>query len=915
MAKRLKRLKQGVIIENRMRMWNESKIWRKMAKVLKAAARNDRFEGLRRLREEANAIALEYVNELLKDFGMNVKSLEELPVRTSETENRRIPAFDSSDEVMEVFVNKALARYSLPMIAQEEEEEEEEEVAEKSASAESGESKSEPELASQSEDMTDSDVAVEIVQGMLDQPMPQRQTPVRKPVEEPEKGDELDEAFTDEDARETVRTMNFRVALMSFTRPRIRQVSTITEKDIQLYVNNKSVFDIVDSVFMGIQLPITTNLVSDETLWEIVKDDVFDSVEEFQDLDVAGLAIYERIDIQRFANEKEADAVIDWLYDELRLPICENDVDDEAVIEIAEDDLFDTFQEVTDNRGTVDMLDIFEKKDIQLFVNDRMADEMLEDLYSTLRLPIEPNVASPETLREIVEKSYDDLLPPFSQVNCQPISDFTRKIILDSDVINNTVAAIMRSEVDDMPIISNDVTQQALDDILADDEFGDIFELFELEECDSIERYCFKEPCVYANDRFTESLADVMLRRVDLPIVPNVVTEQAVDEILDFYDFSDVAEIGTLGLACLSVPPKDLQLYVNSRETDKVTQMIFARIQLPIVPNTVDDAAIAEIADDDLVESIIDVIDDDYSALERLQFKDIQFYVNEITTNEMIDGILHEVQLPIGPNVVTQRAIDEILSEDYGDVVPPFGDLCVDPLREVHPVERRVDYSFPFDAMNEQFLSVILDDLPIGPNVCTDATAEEISACIGEVEFYSYDTSAARALQEYEAPAEVFELVDDVVDRLMWRILQRDVLPHMPMTEDAVVEDDELEEIVDDVLDEPSLFGGVADFASMVDPLRGLPCTEIPSYIAPEDVVEQLLWNDVLPFMPVVAKGRPIRNYRDTIDAIVLDNYAQGHVSGDENSRSDDDDHDYPFLMVSKPSPDRKSSSPPVNKP
>ena len=155
MAKRLKRLKQGIIIENRRRKWNESKIWRKMAKVLKAAARNDRFEGLRRLREEANAIALEYVNELLKDFGMNVERLEELPVRTSETENRRIPAFDSSDEVMEVFVNKALARYSLPMIAQEEEEEEEEEVAEKSASAESGESKSEPELASQSEDMTD----------------------------------------------------------------------------------------------------------------------------------------------------------------------------------------------------------------------------------------------------------------------------------------------------------------------------------------------------------------------------------------------------------------------------------------------------------------------------------------------------------------------------------------------------------------------------------------------------------------------------------------------------------------------------------------------------------------------------------------------------------------------------------------
>ena len=116
MAKRLKRLKQGIIIENRRRKWNESKIWRKMAKVLKVAAKTDRFDRLRKLRKEANAIALEYVNELLKDFGMSVKRLEELPVRTSDGENRRIPAFDSRDEVMGVFVNKALARYSLPMI-------------------------------------------------------------------------------------------------------------------------------------------------------------------------------------------------------------------------------------------------------------------------------------------------------------------------------------------------------------------------------------------------------------------------------------------------------------------------------------------------------------------------------------------------------------------------------------------------------------------------------------------------------------------------------------------------------------------------------------------------------------------------------------------------------------------------------
>lgn len=881
MSNRLKRLRQAESIAQLQKQSKDSAVWKSMARALISEAKGTKLAQLKNIEREATSVALEYVNELLLDFGIQVKSLSELPKRTQTDENRKIPVFDSNDEVMGVFVNRQLSRYCLPILPKDQE-------------SESKASTADQELASESEDMTDSETAAEIVREIL-QPRP-----IVK-----------EDPFDDAAALETVRTINFRVALMSFTRPKLRQISTITEKDITLYVNNKSAFDIVDDIFASIEFPLGPNVVTEETALEIIKDHVFDGLDEFMGLDVRGLEIYEQIDEQRYVNAKEADAVIDWLFSEIRLPICENDVDDQAVIEIAEDDLFDTFPPLCEKGDKLEILDGLGFKDLQFYANGRMAENLMDEFYAAFHLPIEPNVASEETLWEIVEKSYDDLLPPFSSVDIRPVSEFSRKIILDPDVIYGTVAQIVKQQIETMPVISNDVTQKALDDILADDEFWEVFEIFDLDGCDPVERYECKDPCVYANDRYTEGIAEVLLSCVDLPIVENNVTEKAVEEILEFYDFSDVAEIGELHLSCLSVPPKDLQLYVNSRVTDSVTGKIFSEIRLPIIPNTVDDAAIAEIADEDLIDTVFGVFEDDSGALRRFQFKDIQFYVNEKTTGEMMDVILKGVQLPIGPNVVTQKAIDDILSEDYGDVVPWFSDPNIDPLNAVHPSERRIDFNFP--VSEEEYLRNILEKLPICPNVCTDATAEEISRCIGEVEFFDYDVRDVRPLQEYHAPAEVFENIDDVVERLMVRVLQRDILPAMPLTEDAYVEDSELEEIVDDMIEDNKLFGDVADFAGAVGRLVRLPSNEIPSYIAPEDVMEQLLWNDVLPFMPLVSKNRRNRDIRDTIDAIVLDNYAQGQLPADESDGSDDED--YPFRMISRPPSERKTRTSPVKKP
>ena len=691
----------------------------------------------------------------------------------------------------------------------------------------------------------------------------------RIPIEEEEEEEEEEESvsFGQTELEDTLAGIDMNPALLSFTTPNIRHMRTMTEKDITLYVNDRNVYAILDYIFSNTDLPICRNSVPDNLMRKAVEHDVFDDVHEFSGLNIESLLHWSIADANKYATDPVLYDICRDIYMNIDLPIVPNDVDEEAARMIADETLLG---EMGDLFRPVDFghLRDYEEKDMQLYVNERTIDRILDEQREKIELPLEPNVASEETIREITEKDYSEWIPPFSELGLAPLLRCPLSISFDKGVVDDLVASLAFDEIADLPLEPNTADEETINEIVAFDDFEDaLYEVPEIDE-QALRRYKIKDVRVHTAPQFIEALMTQLYRNEELPIVPNTPTKEMLDDILTFEDFTDVmGPISLLHCDCLSVQPNDIRRYVNGPAIDSVIDMILGKIDLPIIENTFDESLVGEILNYNLFDSMDRVLEVDRRSLERYQFKDLDYYVNNKSADAIASAIFSQVTLPIVPNQVTEKTIDEILAgDDYEDIVALFDDVDIWPLHCIDPLERRINFLFPITA--QDYLESVLENLPIISNTCTKQTLEEITSIFDEVDFFDFQLEAVRPIQEYHAPPEVFENINDVVERLLDRILRRDILPKMPFKREIIIEDEVLADITSDILREHATLLQLAP--SRTNPLVSLQPNEIPSTVMPEDVVQQLLWGSVLPSLPLIPAGQRMARFQETMDDSVF---------------------------------------------
>ena len=713
-------------------------------------------------------------------------------------------------------------------------------------------------------------------------------------------------------------TIDEAVPIISKTDSLLDFINNMTPIDTKLYINKRIIGNIVNSVIEANPMPIIPNVVSDDIVKEILQCNKVDEIEYLGNRDVSSLYAFEPIDIRLYTSDTIIDGIINDLYGQTQVPIILNVPSPEVCFEIVENDIFDDVDDFS--TLSIERLVNLDQPDLKLYVNDRITDDIVDNFLSELsnkELPITPNSFSDKDVIEIVNIPIEDSMSQLDTGLSTHLLNYQRKddqFYVNSKFISGVIDDIY--DEFDLPIIPNIVTQKAIDEILEED-FSDISDLFskpdvsKLMEIDPYNRRISIDRSVL--HRKLKKIYQGICKT--FPIIPNICDDETAAQIARFDPiddcFSNLPEKHVKSL--FDYVQNDDKCYVNHNNVDEVLDNIYNYIPIPIVDNVPDNEAISEIAKMSVEDTFSQLPVGFPESISNFQARDIVFYVNSRYVENVFDDIYQSFKLPLCPNAVTDEDIEKILEDNhFDDVVPEFGELDPYFLTILDPFERRINFNFPINEYD--IFQETQRQLPISPNVVKDEDISSIMSAfhsIDQMNEYSFALNDARPLQEYHAPKEVFEYLDDVVDNVMKKILQNEGLTNLPIEQQVYIEDETAIAILDGTINPPLIFRPMAK--PEIEPLAKFELAERPFILTPDDILEGLLWNDVLPKMPIIGKRRKIVDFRDVVDEIVLDNYANSrsnHNSSESlNNSSDYVDLNSPYLMTSP----NKSSSPGVS--
>jgi hypothetical protein len=182
-------------------------------------------------------------------------------------------------------------------------------------------------------------------------------------------------------------------------------------------------------------------------------------------------------------------------------------------------------------------------------------------------------------------------------------------------------------------------------------------------------------------------------------------------------------------------------------------------------------------------------------------------------------------------------------------------------LLHLHPLERRI--AFPLPPVADDPRAAALPRLPLARNAhaagdlalavrCVDTAADPLRICAFAFAF----AVDVRPLAALEAPPDGPPDLAAAAGRLAALMLRTDVLRFLPCFAD--VNGDELRFVLGPDVPEPRLEAVVAQIRP--DRIRALsgPPSDVPRLVSAADVVDRVLWEAVLPEMPVgpVAEAR-----------------------------------------------------------
>jgi hypothetical protein len=283
--------------------------------------------------------------------------------------------------------------------------------------------------------------------------------------------------------------------------------------------------------------------------------------------------------------------------------------------------------------------------------------------------------------------------------------------------------------------------------------------------------------------------------------------------------------------------------------------VLWEEVSVPMVANTVSVPQISDIIN----QSIFDVnifVTEVRNPLEPFELDDTHIYTRDVTVMQVIDDILDEFddEFPIIPNDLALALIPTIV-EQLNLCENPFT-VSTEALEVVHPVYRRIDFHFPH--LMESIFSETADQIPMAWNSSSIEAHEEIVLCLDTPEdplrFYDFPLRDVEKLEILEAPPDSEADLTGLANTLLELILRTDVVPFVPIFPE--LDDHEITQVLGDMVGHPtfsnSFIGGlVSGFrVNRIGSVSG-PVRDVPRLIRPENVIARLLWDFLLPELPI----------------------------------------------------------------
>lgn len=578
--------------------------------------------------------------------------------------------------------------------------------------------------------------------------------------------------FGDAEAWETVQGIDLIGTLEMVTKPRIRPLRTITEKDTRLYVNDRAVYDILDSIFEKIELPVTQNIVDCEIAWEAVKDDIFYDVREFSNVSLRSLCLFETNDVLVYANESRAEQELAKIIEGIALPICENKVKEDTVF-VDEEDLdrwcslpFDS------NEGSMDMLRQFQRKDLQLWVNNRCADAIIDDIYEQIEFPLESNLdLSSDVMKRITENDYYDV-SPFARLELMSLIQFTRKTTFDPVFADKLLLDIVSDVLDDLPLIPSE-------NIHTKNKSREIFD----HTLSSLKRYCRKPSSPLRDHKTLCTVASQTEPGTeDLPDEVNDVTYQVdkatLMEIIETEVGTSVDELTRVETDALNrYHVKDIQFHVNNKKAEDVIDRILCQINLPLER---DKELITSFVVDEFNDAVVRASSIDLSFLQQFRPRKLPQRVRKEPVSKPQTPIATTSDVPQDLNEACTCTVDVNFYNFSSNYSRPLQECEEEQPQESE--EEQISNEDVDKLINRILTSEILPFLPLTNRVFdeTDTTIDVAAVFMqdafpGLEDLINLSTISIEQCQPSEMSFNIS--TDDIIDHLLWN----DVFPFIPV--------------------------------------------------------------------------------------------------------------------------------------
>jgi hypothetical protein len=603
---------------------------------------------------------------------------------------------------------------------------------------------------------------------------------------------DIAETVTDEEPDEIASTIDFELTFGFFTNLRVQHLTLLVEvaeggQIVQL--QNRLIDRKVTEMLRAIRLPIELNNPEKDMAEEMLRQVRPEILLRGIGQLISGLGRYVVLDNAWFIDQVIVDFEISN-YLEPELPVVNNLLPDQAVQEITIDDRI-----VTDCMDGILGMSPVNGGTVDLFqITNKMGWANSTDLiaemldHAHVHCPVRANVPSAEAIRKIAQRFAPLCNVDIVRIERPPIVDYFRT--KDASLYGSLTSEALTAAI-----------------------------------------------CL-------EILWPVDANRIDC--------DSLADIIADFPMIIDHSLFSTVDTALFQVVrPKDPVIYGNPDDVFDIRTDLLDAMPLPLNANAVTRRQLSEIIDSKFICSVAPFVAQVRNPLESFELGDTHLYTRESVVASVIDSILFEFDpdLPLLLNLMPFGVPEEVV--DGLDVCSHPLPYDLRALRAVHPFERRVPLDTEPDA--ESIFVTAGTPLPVDSNLCSDVALSAILECLdtpAEPLACELPLTDVWSLLAFEAPDEDDVDIEALAQRLLQMILLADVTPFVPVLGD--VHGVEFDTVIGDLLSMPGL-------ARMTHGIWGIdkiteisgPVSDRPVLVTAEDVVVRLLWDLLLPEIPV----------------------------------------------------------------